>query len=141
MHSRLSPRMALFLRNFNQSVLNCYVQMFQSLKSSAAMRTTCNEHIFNSPLHSCGKVMFSKACVNNSVDGGGGVSASVHVMIHTSPCADTPWSDTPQADIHLGRHPPGRHPLADTPWQTPPRHTSPRQTPTLADTPWQTPPG
>ena len=46
MHSQLPPSMALFLRNFSSSVFNCYVQMFQSLKSSAAMRTTCNEHIF-----------------------------------------------------------------------------------------------
>ena len=57
---------------------------------------------------SCGKVIFSQACVKNSVHTGGGVSLSA--------CWDTPpWADTPP-----GRHPPG---------QTPPGQITPRQTP------------
>ena len=40
---------------------------------------------------SCGKVMFSQACVKNSVYRGVGVH--------------TPRADTPQADTPLGRHP------------------------------------
>ena len=50
------------------------------------------------PQLSCGKVMFSLACVKNSVQRGG-VSAPVHDGIHTP----------------LGRQPPGRTP---SPWQT-----------------------
>ena len=69
-----------------------------------------NPLIFYRPQRSCGKVIFSQACVKNSVhSGGGGVSLSA--------CWDTP----PWADTSLGRHPPGRHSSG----QTPPRQTSP----------------
>ena len=62
------------------------------------------------PQRSCGKVMFSQACVKNSVRGRG-LSTTVHAGIHT------PWQ-TP---------PPDR--------QTPPpdRHTSPPPAATVAD--------
>ena len=57
---------------------------------------------FYHPQRSCGKVIFSQACVKNSV---GGVSASVHAGIH-------PLGQTPPGQTHpLGRH----HPQADTP--------------------------
>ena len=64
---------------------------------------------------SCGKVMFSQACVKNSVHGGGG-GGGVHP---------------------LDRHPLGRYPSGQTPLgQTPP----PRQTPSWANTPLPPPP-
>ena len=56
---------------------------------------------------SCGKVMFSQACVKDSVHGGGGVSQ--HALGQTPP-----WADTP----------PVRHP---------PRQTVPPSTATAAD--------
>ena len=64
---------------------------------------------------SCGKVIFSQACVKNSVHRGQG-------GVYLSACWDTPPRQTPPA-----RHPPG---------QAPPRQTHPpgRQPP-LADTP------
>ena len=43
----------------------------------------------------CGKVIFSQACVKNSVHRNGGVSASVHAGIHTPP---TPRQTPPEAD-------------------------------------------
>ena len=52
---------------------------------------------------SYGKVMFSQACVKNSVhSGGGGVSALLHAGIH-------PPKQTPPP---VGQNPPGRHPPA-----------------------------
>ena len=84
---------------------------------------------FYRPQRSCGKVMFSQACVKNSV----------HRGVCLSACWDThpPWSDPggsvypgrvcvsqhqytlrwtpPQADTPLARHPPGRHPSGQTP--------------------------
>ena len=45
------------------------------------------------PQRSCGKVIFSEACVKNSVHGGG-VSASVHAGIHRPP-EQTPPSRRP----------------------------------------------
>ena len=64
---------------------------------------------------SCGKVIFSQACVKNSV----------HKRVYT------PWADTPST---LGRHLPRQTP----PGRLPPGQTStPRQT---ADTPRQTHP-
>ena len=88
-------------------------------------------------LRSCGKVMFSQACVKNSVHREGGVYPSMHWGTHLplpSACWDThhlgqtppwaditpPWADTPfpgQTPLPLGRHP---SPWTDTP--------SPRQT-------------
>ena len=56
------------------------------------------------PQRSCGKVMFSQACVKNSVHRGR-VSASMHAGIHPLP----------------GSHPPGRHPTGQTP-PAPGRH-------------------
>ena len=55
------------------------------------------------PQRSCGKVMFSQACVKNSAHRGE-VSAAVHAGIHT-----------PVARYPLARHPLVRHPPADTP--------------------------
>ena len=80
---------------------------------------------------SCGKVMFSQACVKNSVHRGD------VCQTHTPPRADTPWIDAPRQKP-LGRHPLGRHPHGQTP-QTgrhPPfrgRHPSHQQTATAAD--------
>ena len=80
------------------------------------------------PQRSCGKVIFSQACVKSSVHGGRGVSASVDAGIHP-----------------LGRHPPSKHPPRQTPLGRhpplcrPPRQTSllgrppPQQTATVAD--------
>ena len=49
---------------------------------------------------SCGKVMFSQACVKNSVHRG------VYI-----PWGNTPWAETDPLGRHpLGRHPLGRHP-------------------------------
>ena len=58
---------------------------------------------FYRPQRSCGKVIFSQACVKNSVGGG---------SVCLSACWDTPpWADTPLGQTHpLGRH----HPQADT---------------------------
>ena len=96
---------------------------------------------FNFTAHnsSCGKVIFSQACVKNSVHGGGGVIPSFLLAItgHMTPWGRHPpgqipprqtpttrqtpprqtlnWVDTPQADIPWGRHPLGTHPQADTP--------------------------
>ena len=54
---------------------------------------------------SCGKVMFSQACVKNSVHRvGGGVSAPLHAGIHTLPRQTLP-GQTPAP----GQTPPGRH--------------------------------
>ena len=89
--------------------------------------------IFTTRNSSCGKVMFSQACVKNSVhDRGRGVCPIAcwdtpppypqqtspgqtpyqadtppdrHTPRQTHPQAATPWEDTP-----LGRHPSGRHP-------------------------------
>ena len=57
----------------------------------------CEHYLdFYRPQRSCGKVMFSQACVKNSVNREG-VSASVHAGIHPP-----------------GQTPPGRHPPAVT---------------------------
>ena len=55
---------------------------------------------------SCGKVMFSQACIKNSVRGGGGRCTPVR--------ADTP----------LGRHPPGQTPLRQTATAADDRHST-----------------
>ena len=58
---------------------------------------------FYRPQRSWAKVIFSQACVKNSVHGGGRVSASVHAGIHPPPDqAHTPREQTPP--------PPSRHP-------------------------------
>ena len=69
------------------------------------------------PQRSCGKVIFSQACVKNSVHRGGGVCLSAcwdtHSPRQTPPLADTPWADTPRQT----------HPWADKPF----RQTHPRR--------------
>ena len=97
---------------------------------------------------SCGKVIFSQACVKNSVHRGqvytppGRHSWQTPVWADTTPPGQTPhpWADSPQADTPLGRHPwtdtPGQNPTlwADTPPMG--RHPSPpppRKTDTAAD--------
>ena len=72
---------------------------------------------------SCGKVMFSQACVKNSVQGGGGVHPPGQTPSGRPP---SPYADTllpGQVDTPLGRHPSwaGRHP----PEQTPPQQMAP----------------
>ena len=91
------------------------------------------------PQRICGKVMFSQACVKNSVQGG----VSQHALGQT-PCWDTPpWADTPRADTPLGHTPLGRHPSLGrhTP-ATPSGQIPLLGTPPSADTPpWaDTPP-
>ena len=74
------------------------------------------EQIFTVGNSSCGKVMFSQACIKNSVHRGDMSSGS-------GGCTPPRQTPTPQEDTPPGRHPaPGRHPLqADTPHrQTPP---------------------
>ena len=81
--------------------------------------------IYYRPQRSWAKVIFSQACVKNSVHRGGRVSASVHAGIH--PPSRPPKDQTPQR-----RHPPRADPpRADTPLGpgTPP----PEQTPTPRD--------
>ena len=91
----------------------------------------CTVNIYRAE-QSCGKLIFSQACVKNSVHVG--VSA-VNACWDTPPSTDTPqgrppWADTPR------RHPPGRH----LPRQTPPgRHLPWADTP-RADTPNPAPP-
>ena len=92
--------------------------------------------IFSVSNSSCGKVMFSQACVKNSVQAGGGDPCR-----ETPPWADHPWLDTPwSTDTPLGRHllpraanTPGIHPSGQTStWaKTPhsPDQTHPGQTP------------
>ena len=92
----------LFHRDYittTKSVCRCEILDLQFL-------VTC---YFYRPQRSCVKVIFSEACVKNSV-GGGGLLASVHAGIHhPHPLGSHPAGQTP-----LGRHPPGRHPWADT---------------------------
>ena len=74
----------------------------------------CNDKYFNRPKHSCGKVMFSQACVKNSVYGGECLPqcmlgyiplvrprgcVSQHALRQTPQWTDNSWVDTP-----LGRH-------------------------------------
>ena len=72
------------------------------------------------PQRSCGKVIFSQACVKNSVNRGWGVSASVHGGIHPPPgqtppgqtppsLGRPPWADTPRADTLPDGHCSGRY--------------------------------
>ena len=84
------------------------------------------------PQRSCGKVMFSQACVKNSVHGGG---VCLSACWDTLPHADTTPQQTPppQADTH-----PWADPFwEDTPWQVHPL----RQTPQWADPSVDTLPG
>ena len=86
------------------------------------------------PQRSWAKVIFSQACVKNSVHvGGGRVSASVHAGIHHSPPPRSRHPlgpGTPQADIppraDPQEHPPRSRPPLE---QTPPRNHPPEQTP------------
>ena len=78
------------------------------------------------PQRSCGKVIFSQACVKNSVQREGGVSQ--HSLGQRPPlpsaCWDTPPGQTPPT--------PGRHhplPLADTPLGRPPQADPPGRHP------------
>ena len=75
-----------------------------------------------SPQRSCGKLIFSQACVNESCPLVWGVSASVHAGIHP-PSRHTPWADipgqTPTCQVHAGIH--TRCMLGYTHPQPPPR--------------------
>ena len=72
-------------------------------------------HVFAIRNSSCGKVMFSQACVKNSVP--------LHAGIHISPVQTPP-----------GRHPPGQTLFRQTPpGQTPPWADTPPETATAAD--------
>ena len=64
-------------------------------------------HRFYRPQRSCGKVIFSEACVKNSVHMGGGGRLPQWMLGYTTPHP-------------LGRHRPGRQP----PGQTPPGQTA-----------------
>ena len=67
-------------------------------------------NIFTVTNSSCGKVMFSQACVKNSVHGG---FSWLHAGIHT-PLGRHPPGQTPP----LGRHPSGKHPRGRHPSET-----------------------
>ena len=64
------------------------------------------------PQRSWAKVIFSQACVKNSVHRGGGrVSASVHAGIHPPPGqTHPPGSRPPRSGPPRSRHPRSRHP-------------------------------
>ena len=68
--------------------------------------TACNS--------SCGKVMFSQACVKNSVHGGRGclplVRGDAHPLGRHSPGRHPLGRHPPGRHPHLGRHPPGQTP-------------------------------
>ena len=95
--------------------------------------------IFTVRNSTCGKVMFSQACVKNSVHRW--VSASGSRVVSDSgsrgQCLPLglrgvhPQAETPLGRHLLGRHPLGRHPPGQTPpGQTHPQaDTTPRQTP------------
>ena len=124
---RLYPRKSINKRTHNESAIrtgwtfNQYYSIVQ--------------WIFTVGNSSCGKAMFSQACVKNSVGGciqhalGSGVgvcipacrrmSVSQHALgrgVWQTPLrVDIPWTDPPGqthpwADTPLGRHPIGRHP-------------------------------
>ena len=79
--------------------------------------------IFTVRKRRCGKIMFSRACIKNSVYGGG---------VQPHPLGRHPPGRHP-ADRHpLGRHPLGRHPLCKHPQADIPRQTHPLP---LVDTP------
>ena len=59
---------------------------------------------FYRPRRSCGKVIFSQACVKNSVHMGGGGVCLRHVGIHP------PGRHPPREDTFPGRQPPGQIP-------------------------------
>ena len=107
---------------FSHVILN-FIQLYS--QKSEIKHSTCvsSTHFYRSQC-SCGKVMFSQACVKNSVNRGD-VYPSMHRSRHptwqTPPPRQTLPDRHPQANPPF-RHPPGRHPpLADTPhWQTPP---------------------
>ena len=66
---------------------------------------------FCGPQRSCGKIIFSQACVKNSVHVGGCLPQCMLGYTHT------PWADTTP-----GRHRPGQTPLPSACWDT---HTHP----------------
>ena len=78
--------------------------------------------IFTIRNSSCGKIMFSQACVKNSVQGGGVHPPRQTPLKADSPLADTPWPDTsPRQTSRFGRQlplgrppPPPRRPLQRT---------------------------
>ena len=85
-------------------------------RSFSPLSTLCKQYdnillqdcVITVPKRSCGKVMFSQACVKNSVH---------REEVYTPPCADTPPRTDPptQVDTLLGRHPhPIRRPLQRT---------------------------
>ena len=57
----------------------------------------------------CGEVMFSQACVKNSVHGGGHLPPGLGERC--PPLGPEGSTHPSQADTPLGRHSPGRHPL------------------------------
>ena len=85
--------------------------------------------IFTVRKRSCGKVMFSQACVKNSVHRRGCLPKCLlgyTPWADTPPRADTPWAD-PQGRHPPGQIPPGRHPPQQT---SPPSRHPPGQNPT-----------
>ena len=72
------------------------------------LRVSVVHRIFTVRKRSCGKVMFSQACVKNSVHGGG-VYPTMHLGRHRPPRPVHAGIHTP-----LGRHPPGAHPPPPT---------------------------
>ena len=69
------------------------------------------KHLITVRKWSCGKVMFSQACVKNSVHRGGGCTPPRQTPpLDRHPGQTTPWADTPLVDTPWANTPPGRHP-------------------------------
>ena len=66
----------------------------QAGTESTSFMRRCLRRYYYRPQRSCGKVMFSQACVKNSVHSGGGgeVYPSMHWGRH-------PWADTPRRPL------------------------------------------
>ena len=75
-----------------------YIPILKILHTS---QEVLNRAIFYCPQRSCRKVMFSQACVNNSVHGGCLPQCKLgytHPQANASQ-ADTPWADTPRQPL------------------------------------------
>ena len=136
-----------------EKLVSCWIDYFQPLKLTSSCDSQCdtadcghsNESLskavslnfprafFTIRKRSCGKVMFSQACVKNSVHGEKGV--------HSPSPGQTPPADTPLwADTCLWADPPYRHAHADTlqPRQTPQGRHPLGRPPTSSNTQGQT---
>ena len=116
----------------NNAFFRIYVWSFANQWDLKARGIHCHDNrIFTARNSSWGKVMFSQACVKNSVHGDVCPKEfwDIYPPRQTSPWAHPPllgrhppsWADTLPSRHPLGRHPLGRHPLNRHP-SPPPRH-------------------